>query len=74
MLTTRGATILLALAALALLLTGCGSEVTGPQPAPGAMPAFSLLDVNAASGTYNHAVSPRQYLGGISGWYFGHST
>ena len=71
---SRGALILPALAALALLVAGCGDDVSGPQPGSGAMPAFSLSDVNPASATYAHGVSPRAYLGGISGWYFGHAT
>jgi hypothetical protein len=70
----RGVFALSALTALALLVAGCGDNVTGPQPGSSAMPAFSLLDVNPASGTFNQAVSPRQYLGQVSGWYFGHAT
>lgn len=35
---------------------------------------FSLLDVNPTSSTANQAVSPRDYLQRVSGWYFGHST
>ena len=35
---------------------------------------FSLIDVNPTSTTYNQAVSPRDYLGQVSGWYFGHAT
>ena len=51
------------------LLTGM------PVPVSAAMvPDFSLTDVNSASSTYNQPVSPRDYLGQVSGWYFGHST
>jgi len=64
----------LALAALALLVAGCGDSVTGPKPGASAMPDFSLADVNPASGTFARAVSPRQFLGQVSAWYFGHST
>jgi len=46
------------------LLTGIGSQVAD----------FSLLDVNPTSATYNTMVSPRDYLGQVSAWYFGHST
>jgi hypothetical protein len=35
---------------------------------------FALPDVNSASTTYNQNVSPRQFLGKISAYYFGHST
>jgi hypothetical protein len=37
-------------------------------------PDFSLVDANANSATSGRAVSPRQHLGHISAWYFGHST
>lgn len=39
-----------------------------------AVPDFGLVDVNATSSTYESVVSPRDYEGQISGWYFGHST
>lgn len=35
---------------------------------------FSLIDVNETSETYQQAVSPADYLGQTSGWYFGHAT
>jgi hypothetical protein len=35
---------------------------------------FSLLDVNPHSATYNRPVSPRDFLGEVSAWYFGHPT
>jgi len=35
---------------------------------------FSLLDVNPNSATFNQRVSPRQFLGQMSAWYFGHAT
>ena len=35
---------------------------------------FSLTDGNPNSATYNHSISPRDYLGQTSVWYFGHST
>ncbi len=38
------------------------------------MPDFQLTDVNSTSSTYNQAVSPRDYLQQVSGWYFGHAT
>ena len=38
-----------------------------------ALPDFSLVDVNSTSSTFNQSVSPRDYLGEVSAWYFGHS-
>ena len=37
-------------------------------------PNFSLEDVNPTSTTYQQQVSPRDYLGKVSGWYFGYAT
>lgn len=39
-----------------------------------AVPDFGLADVNLTSPTYNETVSPRDYIGQVTGWYFGHST
>lgn len=52
-------------------------EVLAPVVAEGegeAMPDFVLIDVNPTSATYNQDVSPRDYLGQVSGWYFTYST
>jgi hypothetical protein len=35
---------------------------------------FGLMDVNPTSGTFGQTVSPRDYIGQVSGYYFGHST
>lgn len=35
---------------------------------------FGLMDVNESSSTYDQPVSPRDFVGEVSGWYFGHST
>jgi hypothetical protein len=40
----------------------------------GPMSDFALVDVNATSPTTGTAVSPRDYLEKVSGWYFGHAT
>ena len=40
----------------------------------GLMPDFTLVDVNPNSGRYQMDVSPRDYLGQRSAWYFGHAT
>jgi cyclophilin family peptidyl-prolyl cis-trans isomerase len=37
-------------------------------------PNFQLTDVNPNSATANRPVSPRDYLGTLSAWYFTHST
>ncbi len=35
---------------------------------------FSLSDVNPTSESYNQSVSPYDFTGQVSGWYFGHAT
>jgi hypothetical protein len=35
---------------------------------------FSLPDTNETSSRYGEEVSPRDYSGGVSAWYFGHAT
>lgn len=35
---------------------------------------FALLDTNPNSATGGELVSPRDFLGQVSGWYFGHAT
>jgi hypothetical protein len=40
----------------------------------GLAPDFALVDVNPTSLTYNHPVSPRDYLEQVSGWYFTYAT
>jgi hypothetical protein len=37
---------------------------------PAVRPDFSLTDVNSASPTSQQAVSPRDYLEQVSGWFF----
>ena len=38
------------------------------------VPNFALEDKNATSLSYQQKVSPRDYLGQVSAWYFGHAT
>ena len=57
-----------------MTLSGCGWETTGGDLGREAMPDFSVVDVNANSARYQEAISPRDYTGRISAWYFGHST
>lgn len=53
----------------ALLLAACSSS-----SAPQAAPAFQLLDVNTTSTTYDTMVSPRDYVGTVTAWYFASVT
>jgi hypothetical protein len=61
----------------ALVASGCGGayEASGPGPDPVAQaPDFAIQDVNPNSASHLALVSPRQHLGRISAWYFGHAT
>jgi len=51
-------------------LTDGGNTPSGNE----AVPDFSVPDVNPNSARYQENVSPRDYLGQISAWYFGHAT
>ena len=70
----------LSAAACALLavavLAACGSnnDSVGPVASPSALADFGLLDVNPTSPRADQIVSPRDYLGSVSAWYFGHAT
>ena len=44
------------------------------EPSALALADFSAEDVNPQSLRYQQPVSPRDYLGQVSAWYFGHST
>ncbi len=58
---------------LGLLLAGCGADAPGLS-ADGLVPDFALVDENAGSDRFEEAVSPRDYLEKVSGWYFTHAT
>jgi hypothetical protein len=59
------------LAALtALLLAACNGG-SGPPAATEPIVDFLLQDVNPNSPTNGMYVSPRDYLGQVSAWYFG---
>ena len=64
--------------ALGALLSGCSSSPTGAQPPPipedELAPDFSLEDVNPTSATFGMPVSPRDFIGTVTGWYFGHAS
>jgi hypothetical protein len=70
----------LAVVGVAVLPAGCGEEDTeptilGPVAHPeNAVPDFSILDINPDSPRYDEMVSPRDYVGQISAYYFGHAT
>ena len=57
------------------MLDGGGLSDTDP-PSEGdqmqMVPDFALVDVNATSPTYGQVVSPRDSLGHVTAWYFGH--
>lgn len=38
------------------------------------VPDFSLADVNPQSASHNDNISPRDFVGDVSGWYFIHTT
>jgi len=72
----------LLLGVLALLLPACGGGCCD-DPGPGsgitglpddAMEGFLVLDVNDTSPRAQEFVSPRDYGGKVSAWYFGHAT
>ncbi len=60
------------LATLASLVAvvAVASTTEGGEP----MPDIALSDVNSTSATFGKMVSPRDYEGNVSGWYFGHAT
>jgi hypothetical protein len=53
--------------------SGDASDAASDGPS-GLAPDFSLEDVNPNSSLYQTSVSPTDYLGRVSAWYFGHST
>ena len=75
---------LLAVSALFLLGPGCNdkkpTQPSAPHPGDGtqradstAKPDFHLTDTNPHSPTGGQVVSPRDELGKVSAWYFGHA-
>lgn len=56
------------------LISACGpakKQDTGTLPQ---VSDFHLKDVNPASERTGQDVSPRDYAGVVTGWYFGHSS
>ncbi|MEM8885187.1 MAG: hypothetical protein AAGD14_14055 [Planctomycetota bacterium] len=60
-----------------LLLAACGggggSDSNG-NPGPAIIADFQLEDVNDTSTRFGAMVSPRDYIGNVSAWYFGSAT
>ena len=63
---------------VAFVFAGCGKDkTTGPPdepPVDNRVSDFSLPDVNPTSASFGSDVSPRDFEGAISAWYFGHAT
>lgn len=55
------------------LLSG-NSELGAAEPSQDVVAEFSLLDVNPTSQTYDQLVSPSDFRGQVSAWYFGFAT
>lgn len=55
-------------------LNTCLNTAGGGPSTETELPDFSLRDVNPSSERFDTMVSPRDYQGEISAWYFGHST
>ena len=51
--------------------TDDSGDDTGPKP--WLVPDFALVDLNTASPTHGHTISPRDYKKRVSGWYFIHA-
>ena len=54
--------------------TSTSEDVTTDATSPDALPAFSLVDSNTRSATFNQPIATADYAGGISAWYFTHAT
>jgi hypothetical protein len=61
----------------AIAAAGCEDDPPSTPPlqtGDTAVSAFAVRDVNPNSSRYEEPVSPRDYLGRVSAWYFGHAT
>ena len=54
--------------------TAADTELVAEGEIDQIVPDFSLVDINTTSDRYNETISPRDYLGSVSAWYFGHAT
>ncbi|MHC4932420.1 MAG: hypothetical protein ACYTGV_09555 [Planctomycetota bacterium] len=57
-----------------LIVAGCNGSTSNGNGQQDPVPDFALMDVNPTSTTFNQAVSPRDYSGQVTGWYFGSAT
>lgn len=57
----------------ALALVGCQGPTKSAELG-GVLSDFSLEDVNATSATVGAMISPRDYQGMATAWYFGHAN
>ena len=62
------------LAGIALASACDDASPTGDGGTATRAPDFQLVDVNDSSPSHGETLSPRDHLGGVSAWYFGHST
>ena len=67
-------TLALGLLLVAAACGGSSSPPPGDVDVGAVAPDFALQDVNDASPTALQDVSPRDHLGRVSAWYFGHAT
>jgi hypothetical protein len=58
----------------ATLVAGGCKDDNNVSPLTGLAPDFALKDLNPNSATHDSTISPRDYLGNVSAWYFGHAT
>ena len=56
------------------LLTGDAIHPSGEGGLNEQVAEFALPDVNPTSETYDQLVSPSNFIGQVSAWYFGHAT
>lgn len=56
------------------LLAGMADDFEFAEGEDAIAPDFAIVDLNANSDTYEDAVSPRDYLQQVSGWYFTYAT
>lgn len=77
---TRAPAAAFAAVLLAACIASCGEDDPAGTPDPGdgapadTAPDFALLDVNPGSPSFGARVAPRDFLGRVSAWYFGHAT
>jgi hypothetical protein len=53
---------------------GLAVEVSAEGESSAAVPDFAVLDANPNSTSFGERVSPRDFEGAITAWYFTHTT